>query len=94
MTYEEALKHIKSRLKLSGAEDDVTLHRAIETLEKQILTTDAEEVKHGKWVLVKPRRNGRNATYKCTVCNQLYSSYYNDVQEWTHCPCGAKMDKE
>lgn len=55
---------------------------------------DVEEVRHGKWVLVKPRRNGRNATYKCTVCNQLYSSYYNDVQEWTHCPCGAKMDGE
>lgn len=55
---------------------------------------EVEEVRHGKWVLVKPRRNGRNATYKCTVCNQLYSSYYNDVQEWTHCPCGAIMDKE
>ena len=54
-------------------------------------TADVEEVRHGKWVLVKPRRNGRNATYKCTVCNRLYSSYYNDVQEWTHCPCGAKM---
>ena len=53
---------------------------------------DVQEVKHGEWVLVKPRRKGRNATYKCTVCNQLYSSYYNDVQEWTHCPCGARMD--
>ena len=51
-----------------------------------------EEVRHGKWVLVKPRRKGRNATYKCTVCKRLYSSYYNDVLEWAHCPCGAKMD--
>lgn len=55
-------------------------------------TVDAVEVVHGKWVMVKPRRIGRNATYKCTVCNRLRSSYYNDVQEWKYCPCGAKMD--
>ena len=52
------------------------------------------KVRHGKWVLVKPRRIGRNATYQCSVCKKLRSSYYNDVQNWKYCPCGAKMDRE
>lgn len=60
----------------------------------EVPTADVQEVKHGKWVKVMPRRRGRNATYKCTCCNQLRSSYYNDVQDWEYCPCGAKMDKE
>ena len=55
---------------------------------------DAKPVRHGKWLLHKPRRTGRNATYKCSVCGKLRSSYYNDVQEWQFCPCGAKMDAE
>ncbi len=65
---------------------------AIDRIEK--LSADVEEVRHGRWVLVRPRRTGRNATYRCTVCKKLRSSYYNDVQEWEYCPCGAKMDGE
>lgn len=57
-------------------------------------TADVRDVKHGKWVKVMPRRRGRNATYKCSCCGRLRSSYYNDVQDWEYCPCGAKMDKE
>ena len=53
-----------------------------------------QEVKHGKWEKAMPRRKGRNATYRCSCCGQLRSSYYNDVQNWEYCPCGAKMDKE
>jgi rubrerythrin len=46
----------------------------------------------GEWVLYKPRRENRNATYKCSVCGKLCSSYYNDAGEWKCCPhCGAKM---
>ena len=61
----------------------------IETVE----TADVEEVKHGKMNTYKPRRMNRNATYKCSVCGKLCSSYYNDVGEWKFCPnCGAKMD--
>lgn len=46
----------------------------------------------GEWLLHKPRRENRNATYKCSVCGKLCSSYYNDVGEWKCCPhCGAKM---
>lgn len=55
-------------------------------------SVEAAPVVHGRWVLVKPRRTGRNATYKCTACGQLRSSYYNDVTQWKHCPCGARMD--
>ena len=55
-------------------------------------TVDAVEVVHGRWVLAKPRVKGRNATYRCTACGKLRSSYYNDVFQWEYCPCGAKMD--
>lgn len=54
-------------------------------------TADVQEVKHGKWKKAMPRRKGRNATYRCSCCGQLRSSYYNDVQNWEYCPCGAKM---
>lgn len=50
-----------------------------------------EPVVHGHWILHKPRRLNRNATYKCSVCKKLRSSYYNDVGNWEYCPCGAKM---
>ena len=44
------------------------------------------------WILWKPRRINRNATYKCSYCGKLCSSYYNDVGEWKFCPhCGVKM---
>lgn len=55
---------------------------------------DAEPVLHAHWIKVFPRHIGRNATYKCSVCKKLRSSYYNDVAEWDHCPCGAKMDEK
>lgn len=56
---------------------------------------DVQEVRHGKMIMYKPRSTNRNATYKCSVCGKLCSSYYNDVGEWKHCPhCGAKMDLE
>ena len=46
-----------------------------------------------EWILHKPRVRGRNATYKCSSCGKLCSSYYNDVQNWKCCPhCKAKMD--
>ena len=51
-----------------------------------------DAVAHGRWVLAKPRVKGRNATYRCTACGKLRSSYYNDVFQWEYCPCGAKMD--
>ncbi len=45
-----------------------------------------------RWILWKPRRINRNATYKCPRCEKLCSSYYNDVGEWKYCPhCGARM---
>lgn len=48
----------------------------------------------GRWILWKPRRMNRNATYKCSRCGKLCSSYYNDVGEWKFCPhCGKQMRK-
>lgn len=47
----------------------------------------------GEWILFKPRRFNRNATYKCPRCGKLCSSYYNDVGDWKYCPhCGRKMN--
>lgn len=58
-------------------------------------TADVQEVRHGKMNMYKPRSMNRNATYKCSVCGKLCSSYYNDVGEWKFCPhCGSKMDLE
>ena len=58
-------------------------------------TADVVERKRGEWILFKPRRENRNATYKCSVCKKLCSSYYNDVGEWMLCPhCGADMRGE
>jgi rubrerythrin len=46
----------------------------------------------GHFILFKPRRENRNATYRCSVCGKLCSSYYNDVGWWNFCPnCGAHM---
>ena len=67
-------------------------NKVIDRIKNQPIVS-VPEVKHGEWVLVKPRRRGRNATYKCTCCGKLRSSYY-DVQNWEYCPCGAKMEKE
>ena len=39
-----------------------------------------------EWILYRPRVRGRNATYKCSNCGKLCSSYYNDVGEWKCCP--------
>ena len=66
--------------------------KAVSYIRNNTVRVDAVPVVHGRWVLVKPRRAGRNATYKCTACGQLRSSYYNDVTQWKHCPCGARMD--
>ena len=65
----------------------------VKKAEEETPTADVREVKHGKMNMYKPRRMNRNATYKCSVCGKLCSSYYNDVGEWKFCPhCGAKMD--
>lgn len=43
----------------------------------------------------KPISTNRNATYKCSVCGKLCSSYYNDIGEWRFCPhCGARIEDE
>ena len=63
---------------------------ALSTVENEP-TADVQKVRHGKMNMYKPRSMNRNATYKCSVCGKLCSSYYNDVGEWKFCPhCGAK----
>ena len=46
----------------------------------------------GRWILVKPRRLFRAAVYKCSWCEKLCSSRYNNVVEFPRCPyCGMRM---
>ena len=71
---------------------DMISREEVEQAINDAQTVDAVEVVHGRWVLAKPRVKGRNATYRCTACGKLRSSYYNDVFQWEYCPCGAKMD--
>ena len=47
-------------------------------------TADVAEIKHGKWILIKP------AHYACSVCNECVGGI-----TFNYCRnCGAKMDKE
>ena len=66
-----------------------------DALDTVLLSPLVRSIEAGKMKLFAPRRINRNATYKCSVCGTLCSSYYNDVGEWKYCPhCGAKLEKE
>ena len=74
------------------SDESMKIYKIIQILDNAP-TSDVQEVRHGKMNIYKPRSRNRNATYKCSVCGKLCSSYYNDVGEWKFCPhCGAKMD--
>lgn len=99
MTYEEALKHIKPRLKLyiQCTDDNIALHKAIEALEKQISTPDIEEVRQGMWIKdeTKKRDDGEIYDYCCSLCKSpaAEGSYGNHDVLTPYCShCGAKME--
>lgn len=99
MTYEEALKHIKPRLKLyiQCTDDNIALHKAIEALEKQISTPDIEEVKQGMWIKdeTEKRDDGEIYDYCCSLCKSpaAEGSYGNHDVLTPYCShCGAKME--
>lgn len=76
------------QLAYMGSEIKVYLNR-----EETICTESIRQ--HGQFKLHRQRRTGRNATYKCSCCGKLCSSYYNDLGIWNYCPhCGSKMDLE
>lgn len=71
---------------------DVYKGEFINRIAKHLVFEGYRKQKEGEWVLHKPRMKNRNATYKCSNCGKLCSSYYNDVGEWKCCPhCFAKM---
>lgn len=103
--YEEAVLKMEKITSLTGDEDITEqVHQSCKdrivgferaaNVSRKIPAADVVEVRHGYWILWKPRCENRNATYKCSVCGKLRSSYYNDVGEWEYCPCGARMDVE
>lgn len=58
-----------------------------------IPAADVEEVKHGKWDLV--RRLADGGEFKCSVCGRIKRFDSFDRKENNpYCNCGAKMDKE
>ena len=80
-------KESPCRVAKSGA-----MCKSIQREAEALYTAGYRKQSEGEWILHKPRRENRNATYKCSVCGKLCSSYYNDVGEWKCCPhCGAKM---
>lgn len=92
----EALKYpirINNYDTKNGNKDFVAGVESVMEYIDELPPADVEPVKHGHWIFWRPRVRGRNATYKCSCCGKLRSSYYNDVQEWEYCPCGAKMEK-
>lgn len=85
-------RYIDAKLLLEEVGDNPSpIYKAFRIVIESQPTADVQEVKHGKWEKAMPRRKGRNATYRCSCCGQLRSSYYNDVQNWEYCPCGTKM---
>lgn len=77
MTYEEALKHIKPRLKLyiQCTDDNIALHKAIEALEKQIPK--------------KPYIDNENGVYEKEYCPTCHRSLFPNDH---HCRCGQVLD--
>ena len=54
-----------------------------------------KDCRKAEWILWKPRRINRNATYKCSECGKLCSSYYNDVGSWKCCPhCMTPIERK
>ena len=45
-----------------------------------------------EWILYKPRRINRNATYKCSVCGFRFTTA-DHIEMFPYCRCGAKMDE-
>lgn len=54
---------------------------------------DAEAVRHGEWI--PSSIDPYDPYFRCSVCDQGYSTIYHDGEEMNYCPnCGAKMDAE
>lgn len=84
LSYYRSLYYVKQR----SMEKDILANDI-----NDYITSDVQEVKHGKMNMYKSKSMNRDATYKCSVCGKLCSSYYNDIGEWNFCPnCGCKLD--
>lgn len=57
-------------------------------------TFDGTATKHGYWILRRSRKIHKPAIYQCSCCGELRSSFYDDIEAWKYCPCGAKMDAD
>jgi hypothetical protein len=52
---------------------------------------DAEPVRRGEWI--PSSIDPYDPYFRCSVCNQGYSTIYHDGEEMNYCPnCGAKLD--
>lgn len=58
--------------------------------ELESVATDAEPVRHGRWIDVNPD-SFWDPRMRCSICKQEEIP----LSKWHYCPnCGAKMDKE
>lgn len=68
---------------------------AIDSINENAPTIEAEPIRHGKWVRILDTRFGEklNDIIGCSVCNIYFSSM--DMIRRSYCPnCGARMDAE
>ena len=57
---------------------------------EQAPAVDAESVRHGEWI--PSSIDPCDPYFRCSVCNQGYSTIYHDGEEMNYCPnCGADM---
>jgi len=97
MSSEEKIEEMEADIALSCpelSESGCARKSCIPCLANAMSDMGYDKRETGEWILVAPRRTGRNATFKCSVCGKKVSSYYNDVGEWKCCPhCESKMKR-
>lgn len=63
---------------------------------RHIPTIDAEPVRHGRWEYKSSYMDDdfdRVFEYSCSICGRCIQ-FYNDIDQYPYCHCGAKMDLE
>lgn len=57
-------------------------------------TTDAEPVRHGRWIGY-PECLRYKSDIECSVCGEVFNILSNETKRFDYCPnCGAKMEAE
>lgn len=77
------------------AEPQVTERGIIANAINDYITSDVQEVRHGKWIY-KGHHEMMGHAFECSVCERwiFANSTEHVAEEYPYCHCGAKMDLE